>query len=149
MSTFKVRCQFKCHFLNVMHKNNLSNVLKISGYASILDQLSTHATTNHMKQCQYFKIKTTFYHSPSQTLNIFLNKYVSIWKSISNMIPWVRPKDDLDLKPIQRLTRTHGNTHISTLAYVTLYESLKALTIHHGLQGFCSFYVKIQIHEFF
>jgi hypothetical protein len=40
------------------------------------DQLSTHATTNHMKQCQYFKIETTFYHSPSQTLNIFLKKYV-------------------------------------------------------------------------
>jgi len=112
------------------------------------DQLSTHATTNHMKQCQYFKIETTFYHSPSQTLNIFLNKYVSIWKGISNMISWVRPKDDLDLKPIQRLTRTHGNTHISTLAYVTLYGSLKAFTIHHGLQGVCSFYVKNEIHDF-
>jgi hypothetical protein len=101
------------------------------------DQLSTHATTNHMKQCQYFKIETTFYHSPSQTLNIFLNKYVSIWKSISNMILWVTPKDDLDFN--QRLTRTHGSTHINTLAYVTLYESLKAFTSHHGLQGVCSF----------
>jgi hypothetical protein len=65
------------------------------------------------------------------------------------MIPWVRPKDDLDLKPIQRLTRTHGNTHISTLAYVTLYESLKAFTIHHGLQWVCNLYVKNEIHDFF
>jgi hypothetical protein len=64
------------------------------------------------------------------------------------MIPWVRPKDDLDLKPIARLTRTHGNTHISTLVYVTLYVSLKVFTIHHGLQGVCNFYVKIQIHDF-
>jgi hypothetical protein len=64
------------------------------------------------------------------------------------MISWVRPKDDLDLKPIQRFTRTHGNTHINTLAYMTLYESLKTFTIHYGLQGVCSFYLKNQTHDF-
>jgi hypothetical protein len=65
------------------------------------------------------------------------------------MIPWVRPKDDLDLETHPKAhTRTHGNTHISTLAYVTLCGSLKAFTIHHRLQGVCSFYVKNQTHNF-
>jgi hypothetical protein len=65
------------------------------------------------------------------------------------MIPWVRPKDDLDLETHPKAhTRTHGNTHISTLAYVTLCGGLKAFTIHHRLQGVCSFYVKNQTRDF-